>query len=216
MKSGRKVRRTYVVDDETYTAFVAAATEDPAYRKVSYLPGQVKISDETEVEVHNSPYFLTKDVGGKITGDDRQKLISCLQEDAEAMTLTDYQNSTCIGTVDYSNEPITEGEDAGRVVFGILNIYPEYEHTLAFLKEKGIVFDATLDPSHVSNVTYHNMHDYSEDSTLTLDPALYSDFFKRIRFVAHTASTDIVPGAYGADITFDDGNATSITFTLKD
>lgn len=217
LKSGKIVHREYSMTPSGSRELLAAATEDPDYRKASYLAGRFEVKDGTKMEVYSYPDYLPQTVSTPINGAARYTLLDCIKEDAEGMTFTDYQKSECIGTVDISNETIPYDRASGDIVYGTLNIYPEYRKTLAFLKEMGIEFNGKFDYSEVRRISYYAIGDYSGDNAMiTLNPDQYELFFESIRPVASTAAGEaLVPDSYEAYIDLNDGTSINLTFTLK-
>ena len=116
------------------------------------------------------------------------------------MSLADYLNSECMGTVDFSNETIQYERGSGDIVYGTLNIYPEYTKTLAFLETLGIEFNKEFDYSSIRRISYFPVGNYQgDDAMITLNPDQYELFFASIKPVASTAAAEsFLPESYEA------------------
>ena len=217
LKSGKTVRREYAMTPAEYRELLTAATEDADYRKASYLAGRFNIKEGTKVEVYSYPDYLTQTVSTPVNGAARYTLLECIQEDSEGMSLADYLNSECIGTVDFSNETIQYERGSGDIVYGTLNIYPEYTKTLAFLETLGIEFNKEFDYSTIRRISYYPVGNYQgDDAMITLNPDQYELFFASIKPVASTAAAEsFLPESYEAYVDLKDGSSVNLTFTLR-
>lgn len=212
LKSGRKVRRQYSVPAESYIAALSAMTEDEDYRKSAYLANRISMDKSTDIYLSAYPYALTKtsDQALRLTTDEMETLKSCLQVDSNAMTLSDYRKATVLAELQIVNEDNTTN--------AYLYVFREYKKTLAFLEEKGLVFDADIDTSPVTGITYYYNGGHSTtDDTFDVPKDRYEDFFDAIHILPDSAYYDICGGGYyQAEVRIDSGETIYLTFWPKE
>ena len=151
LKNGRSVYRSYKLAKGMKLDLISSIFELPEYKQAHYPITQLNPDEMNEIVCNN----MLNNKSLTLNSDEKQELLSLYIEDLNKQSLAELTQSFPIATFEYRDKEHYRG---------INNIYPEFEKTIAFLKDHG--FDPLDDvtESDIKNIYVNNMNvTYSED-----------------------------------------------------
>jgi ABC-2 type transport system permease protein len=137
-KTGGLVYRSYEIPKDAVKTTLARLSKNEAFRENVYSANHMNPSEFNQIDILNWSNYQPDDqaVSVNLTADDAVKLVNALRKDmnrVEIGTVLDTEPVLSVSFQRYSRDE--QGYDVPDIS-GVY-IYPQYENTLAFLREKG-------------------------------------------------------------------------------
>lgn len=141
LKSGRDVYRRYQVSKKTLGNTMTLLCENPAYRQAAYPFRYLDPADLKDMTVRSCKLTARDEVEMILDEGERKELAECLAADAgnanAGLLMESEPAGILASTIPDFSEP--ENEINLEQCLRSLYIYPQYQRTLAFLKDRGWV-----------------------------------------------------------------------------
>ncbi|MCD8019967.1 MAG: DUF6449 domain-containing protein [Clostridiales bacterium] len=193
LKNGMEKQRAYTFSSDTRDNILTLLFPSEMYRKSVYSLYTCDWSKITSISWDNALDFVTMN----LTEQERWELLDIYLEEFDGLTYADAKNTLPLGELTVNHSGLSNVEE-------YYYIYPSFQKTLAFLKEKGCDVDKTLANVSISQIEVYDTVD-SETWTITDTEVIDSVKEKLSAFGGNSAYYDDVNWRYDIYVYYKDG-----------